>query len=63
MRGLKVAASTRCIKKPANLPIKLSVRVVTPRAVARVAPTHPAAYRHRYADSIRIRIEATEATR
>jgi len=27
--------------------IKLSVRVVTPRAVARVAPTRPAAYRVR----------------
>ena len=31
----------------ANNPIKLSVRVVTPRAVARVAPTRPAAYRVR----------------
>jgi hypothetical protein len=34
----------------ANNPIKLSVRVVTPRAVARVAPTRPAAYRVRWAD-------------
>ena len=33
---------------PPNNPIKLSVRVVTPRATARVAPTRPATYRVRW---------------
>jgi hypothetical protein len=33
-----------------NMPIKLSVRVVTRRACARRAPTRPAAYCRRYAD-------------
>jgi len=32
------------------MPIQLSVCLVTPRASARVAPTHPAADRRRYAD-------------
>ena len=48
----------RCEKPTAgvmrpNNPIKLSARVVTPRAAARVAPTRPAAYRVRWADRFR----------
>ena len=40
-------------EKPHNMPIKLSVRSVTHLACASCAPARPAAYRRRYADSVR----------
>ena len=43
----KSAADSAMRGRPSNNPIKLSVRVVTPRSCARVAPTRPAAYRVR----------------
>jgi hypothetical protein len=49
-RARRKSAYSRTRGRMPNKPIQLTVRVVTPRAVARVAPTRPAADRRRWTD-------------